>query len=377
MFDELKRSMNNAFGTTVDNLMLESIVNDEIRIIMMESDEALEEACKTCAKKGCKEGADVDSTNDNIKETGSASPKKSPVGEGCRKKKCTESDEDDDNEGDDDISDDDLDEVQEAFIDCQFEITMEGFKPERHKKLIEKICSKVDKKLSKLKSEKQKDKLLKYLESNLEMMEMIKNEYPEEKGEGVRTVKSLISKVKSAKVAVKEGFENFDDDFEDVEEALVDFEYETTMEGFSLEKHQKRLEKLTAKFEKKIANLKSEKQKERLINRLENELVFMKEIHEDTPEEKGKGERVIKSLLVKAKRAKVPTKESFDNVMEGTEVDSSNNEIKETGAASPEDGPEDDIDRLIDEIPEDEGDEFDDTLIRHLQQAYRQLHLSK
>lgn len=366
MFDELKRSMNNAFGTTVDNLMLESIVNDEIRIIMMESDEALEEACKTCAKKGCKEGADVDSTNDNIKETGSASPKKSPVGEGCRKKKCTESDEDDDNEGDDDISDDDLDEVQEAFIDCQFEITMEGFKPERHKKLIEKICSKVDKKLSKLKSEKQKDKLLKYLESNLEMMEMIKNEYPEEKGEGVRTVKSLISKVKSAKVAVKEGFENFDDDFEDVEEALVDFEYETTMEGFSLEKHQKRLEKLTAKFEKKIANLKSEKQKERLINRLENELVFMKEIHEDTPEEKGKGERVIKSLLVKAKRAKVPTKESFDNVMEGTEVDSSNNEIKETGAASPEDGPEDDIDRLIDEIPEDEGDEFDDTLIESL-----------
>ena len=366
MFDELKRSMNNAFGTTVDNLMLESIVNDEIRIIMMESDEALEEACKTCAKKGCKEGADVDSTNDNIKETGSASPKKSPVGEGCRKKKCTESDEDDDNEDDDDISDDDLDEVQEAFIDCQFEITMEGFKPERHKKLIEKICSKVDKKLSKLKSEKQKDKLLKYLESNLEMMEMIKNEYPEEKGEGVRTVKSLISKVKSAKVAVKEGFENFDDDFEDVEEALVDFEYETTMEGFSLEKHQKRLEKLTAKFEKKIANLKSEKQKERLINRLENELVFMKEIHEDTPEEKGKGERVIKSLLVKAKRAKVPTKESFDNVMEGTEVDSSNDEIKETGAASPEDGPEDDIDRLIDEIPEDEGDEFDDTLIESL-----------
>lgn len=366
MFDELKRSMNNAFGTTVDNLMLESIVNDEIRIIMMESDEALEEACKTCAKKGCKEGADVDSTNDNIKETGSASPKKSPVGEGCRKKKCTESDEDDDNEDDDDISDDDLDEVQEAFIDCQFEITMEGFKPERHKKLIEKICSKVDKKLSKLKSEKQKDKLLKYLESNLEMMEMIKNEYPEEKGEGVRTVKSLISKVKNAKVAVKEGFENFDDDFEDVEEALVDFEYETTMEGFSLEKHQKRLEKLTAKFEKKIANLKSEKQKERLINRLENELVFMKEIHEDTPEEKGKGERVIKSLLVKAKRAKVPTKESFDNVMEGTEVDSSNDEIKETGAASPEDGPEDDIDRLIDEIPEDEGDEFDDTLIESL-----------
>lgn len=366
MFDELKRSMNNAFGTTVDNLMLESIVNDEIRIIMMESDEALEEACKTCAKKGCKEGADVDSTNDNIKETGSASPKKSPVGEGCRKKKCTESDEDDDNEDEDDISDDDLDEVQEAFIDCQFEITMEGFKPERHKKLIEKICSKVDKKLSKLKSEKQKDKLLKYLESNLEMMEMIKNEYPEEKGEGVRTVKSLISKVKSAKVAVKEGFENFDDDFEDVEEALVDFEYETTMEGFSLEKHQKRLEKLTAKFEKKIANLKSEKQKERLINRLENELVFMKEIHEDTPEEKGKGERVIKSLLVKAKRAKVPTKESFDNVMEGTEVDSSNDEIKETGSASPEDGPEDDIDRLIDEIPEDEGDEFDDTLIESL-----------
>lgn len=366
MFDELKRSMNNAFGTTVDNLMLESIVNDEIRIIMMESDEALEEACKTCAKKGCKEGADVDSTNDNIKETGSASPKKSPVGEGCRKKKCTESDEDDDNEDDDDISDDDLDEVQEAFIDCQFEITMEGFKPERHKKLIEKICSKVDKKLSKLKSEKQKDKLLKYLESNLEMMEMIKNEYPEEKGEGVRTVKSLISKVKSAKVAVKEGFENFDDDFEDIEEALVDFEYETTMEGFSLEKHQKRLEKLTAKFEKKIANLKSEKQKERLINRLENELVFMKEIHEDTPEEKGKGERVIKSLLVKAKRAKVPTKESFDNVMEGTEVDSSNDEIKETGAASPEDGPEDDIDRLIDEIPEDEGDEFDDTLFESL-----------
>lgn len=365
MFDELKRSMNNAFGTTVDNLMLESIVNDEIRIIMMESDEALEEACKSCAKKGCKEGADVDSTNNNIKETGSASPKKSPVGEGCRKKKCTESDEDDDNE-DDDISDDDLDEVQEAFIDCQFEITMEGFKPERHKKLIEKICSKVDKKLSKLKSEKQKDKLLKYLESNLEMMEMIKNEYPEEKGEGVRRVKSLISKVKSAKVAVKEGFENFDDDFEDVEEALVDFEYETTMEGFSLEKHQKRLEKLTTKFEKKIANLKSEKQKERLINRLENELVFMKEIHEDTPEEKGKGERVIKSLLVKAKKAKVPTKESFDNVMEGTEVDSSNDEIKETGAASPEDGPEDDIDRLIDEIPEDEGDEFDDALIESL-----------
>lgn len=366
MFDELKRSMNNAFGTTVDNLMLESIVNDEIRIIMMESDEALEEACKSCAKKGCKEGADVDSTNDNIKETGSASPKKSPVGEGCNKKNCEESDEDDDNEDDDDISDDDLDEVQEAFIDCQFEITMEGFKPERHKKLIEKICNKVDKKLSKLKSEKQKDKLLKYLESNLEMMEMIKDEYPEEKGEGTRTVKSLISKVKSARVAVKEGFNNFDYDLEDVEEALVDFEYETTMEGFTLEKHQKRLEKLTAKFEKKIANLKSEKQKERLIKRLENELVFMEEIHEDTPEEKGKGARVIKSLLVKAKRAKVPTKESFDNVMEGTEVDSSNDEIKETGAASPEDGPEDDIDRLIDEIPEDEGDEFDDTLIESL-----------
>lgn len=366
MFDELKRSMNNAFGTTVDNLMLESIVNDEIRIIMMESDEALEEACKTCAKKGCKEGADVDSTNDNIKETGSASPKKSPVGEGCRKKKCTESDEDEDNEDDDDISDDDLDEVQEAFIDCQFEITMEGFKPERHRMMIAKIIDKVNKKLSKLKTEAQRVKLLRYLESNLEMMKMVKNEHPEEKGEGVRAVKTLISKVKSAKIAVKEGIENFDDDFEDVEEALVDFEYETTMEGFSLEKHQKRLEKLTAKFEKKIANLKSEKQKERLINRLENELVFMKEIHEDTPEEKGKGERVIKSLLVKAKRAKMPTKESFDNVMEGTEVDSSNNEIKETGSASPEDDPEDDIDRLIDEIPEDEGDEFDDTLIESL-----------
>ena len=68
MFDELKRGMNNAFGTTVDNLVLESMVNDEIRFIMMESDEALEEACKSCAKKGCKEGADVDSTNDNIKE---------------------------------------------------------------------------------------------------------------------------------------------------------------------------------------------------------------------------------------------------------------------------------------------------------------------
>jgi hypothetical protein len=367
MFDELKRGMNNAFGTTVDNLVLESMVNDEIRFIMMESDEALEEACKSCAKKGCKEGADVDSTNDNIKETGSASPKKSPVGEGCRKKKCEESDEDGDNEDDDisDDEDDDLDEVQEAFIDCQFEITMEGFRPERHKKLIEKISNKVDKKLSNLKSQKQKDKLLKYLESNLEMMEMIKDEYPEEKGQGVRVVKSLISKVKSAKVAVKESFDN-NDDFEDVEEALVNFEYETTMEAFTLEKHQKRLEKLTAKFEKKIANLKSEKQKERLIKRLENELVFMEEIHEDTPEEKGKGARVIKSLLVKAKRAKVPTKESFDNVMEGTEVDSSNDEIKETGAASPEDGPEDDIDRLIDEIPEDEGEEFDDTLIESL-----------
>lgn len=205
-----------------------------------------------------------------------------------------------------------FEEVLEAFTDIEFEITMEGFKPERHQKRIEKVTAKVEKKLAKLKSEKQKEKLLKFLNSELESMEQIREEHPEEKGRGVRAVKSLIVKVKRAKVAVEESLYDMDEDFEDVLEACAEFEYELTMEGFNPEKHQKRLEKLTAKFEKKIANLKSERQKERLIKRLENELDFMKEIHEDSPEEKGKGARVIKSLLVKAKRAKVPTKESVE-----------------------------------------------------------------
>lgn len=205
-----------------------------------------------------------------------------------------------------------FEEVLEAFTDIEFEITMEGFKPERHQKRIEKVTAKVEKKLANLKSEKAKEKLLKFLNSELETMEQIREEYPEEKGRGARAVKSLIVKVKRAKVAVEESLYDMDEDFEDVLEACAEFEYELTMEGFNPEKHQKRLEKLTAKFEKKIANLKSERQKERLIKRLENELDFMKEIHEDSPEEKGKGARVIKSLLVKAKRAKVPTKESVE-----------------------------------------------------------------
>lgn len=205
-----------------------------------------------------------------------------------------------------------FEEVLEAFTDIEFEITMEGFKPERHQKRIEKVTAKVEKKLANLKSEKAKEKLLKFLNSELETMEQIREEYPEEKGRGARVVKSLIVKVKRAKVAVEESLYDMDEDFEDVLEACAEFEYELTMEGFNPEKHQKRLEKLTAKFEKKIANLKSERQKERLIKRLENELDFMKEIHEDSPEEKGKGARVIKSLLVKAKRAKVPTKESVE-----------------------------------------------------------------
>lgn len=398
MFDELKKSMNNAFGTTVDNLVMESLINDDIRMIMMESDEALEEACKSCGKKkGCKEGADVDSTNDNIKETGSASPAKAPVGEGCGKKKgkqeaCEEADVDSTNkdieetgsaspekapvgESVGEFDDEDFEEVQEAFIDCEYEITMEGFKPDKHKVRIAKIENKVNSKLAKMRNEAQRGKLLNYLNDQLQMMEMIKKEFPEEKGQGLRVVKGLISKVKSAKIAtpkapVKESFEDIDDFMEDVEEALTNFEYETTMEAFTMEKHLKELEKITTFFEKKIAKIKTEKQKARVIKRLENELVYMQEVHEDTPEEKGRGERVIKKLLVKAKRVKVPTKESVEEstLLEGSkEVDSTNKEIKETGAASPEEGPEaDDIDRLIADIPEDEGDDFDEAYLESL-----------
>ena len=107
-------------------------------------------------------------------------------------------------EDDESEEEDVLEGVQESFVDLDYEVTMEGFKPERHEKRLASISEKVEKKLSKIKTQKQKDKLLKYLESNLEMMEMIKSEHPEEKGKGVRTLKSLIVKVKKAKVAVSE-----------------------------------------------------------------------------------------------------------------------------------------------------------------------------
>lgn len=64
MFDELKKGMKDAFGTSEDELLMESLINDEVRFICMENDEALEEACK----KACKE--EVDSTGKPIKKTG-------------------------------------------------------------------------------------------------------------------------------------------------------------------------------------------------------------------------------------------------------------------------------------------------------------------
>lgn len=103
-----------------------------------------------------------------------------------------------------------FDEVLEAFTDIEYEITMEGFNPERHQKKLDKITSKVENKLGKLKSDKAKEKLLKFLNKQLEKMEDIREEYPEEKGRGVRAIKSLIVKVKRAKVAVSESFDDID-----------------------------------------------------------------------------------------------------------------------------------------------------------------------
>lgn len=121
---------------------------------------------------------------------------------------------------DDDIEDDTFEEVQEAFVDLDYEVAMEGFKPERHEKRLASISEKVEKKISKIKTQKQKDKLLKYLESNLESMEQIRSEYPEEKGKGVRTLKSLIVKVKKVKVAVSEAVG--EDDNADKKKNLAD-----------------------------------------------------------------------------------------------------------------------------------------------------------
>lgn len=272
MFDELKKSMRDAFGTTVDDLIIESFINDDVRLIMMESDEAIEEACK----KSCKEGQDVDSTNKNIKETGPASPGCS----GCKGKKAVE------------------------------------------------------------------------------------------EGQDVDSTNRNIKETGSASPessSVEESLDFYDDEMEEVEEAFVDFEYEVTMEAsFKPDRHQMRLAKITDKVNKKLSKLKTEKQRVKLLRYLDSTLVMMNLIKKEFPQEKGVGARTVKQLMVKVKRAKLPTMESTEFIFEG-DVDSTNREIKDTGAASPGEGPnEDDIDRLLGEIPEDEDVEYDTAFIESL-----------
>lgn len=278
MFDELKKSMRDAFGTTVDDLILESFINDDVRMIMMESDEAIEEACKkSCGKKSCKEGQDVDSTNVNMRETGPASP-------GCN--------------------------------DC------------RGKRAVEE-------------------------------------------GQDVDSTNRNIKETGSAspdKCPVGEALDVFDEDFEEVAEAFVDFEYEITMEAkFKPERHRMHIAKITDKVNKKLTKLKTEKQRVKLLRYLEDTLILMDQIKQEFPkEEKGVGSRAIKQLIVKVKRAKLPTVEGVEYILEG-DVDSTNKEIKDAGSASPDEGPlEDDIDRLLGEIPEDEDVEYDTAFVESL-----------
>lgn len=113
-------------------------------------------------------------------------------------------------------------------------------------------------------------------------------------------------------LVVREGFEELGDDFEEILEGFTDIEFEIATEGYKPERHQKRIEKVTAKVEKKLANLKSEKAKEKLLKFLNSELESMEQIRSEHPEEKGRGARAVKSLIVKVKRAKVPTKESVE-----------------------------------------------------------------